>query len=288
MIRIGIVGAENSHSWHVARVCNVTKDVPARVTAIWGETRKFAEKAAAEGQIPLIVKDWRELLEQVDGVMIDHRHPAGHAEVATWFVERGIPCFVDKPFTWKLAEGKKLCALARKKKVPLVSFSLLMLQKSFADFRKAMSALGTIGEFVSIGPADIRSKYGGVYFYGIHQVVVMVDLFGTEIERVRLTRHGRDGIGVVEYKNGPLVTMQFVNSGNHTFHWTAIGEKQVLPWTYQTDPVPFVAGARTFVDMIRTRKEPYSHQQLLAPIAVLEAMQRSLKLGKAVRPSKVS
>jgi hypothetical protein len=48
MLNIGIVGAENSHTAAIAKVINVEKRVRGvRVTHVWGETKAFAEKAAA-------------------------------------------------------------------------------------------------------------------------------------------------------------------------------------------------------------------------------------------------
>ena len=50
MLNIGIVGAENSHTAAIAKVLNVEKRVRGvRVTHVWGETKAFAEKAAAAG-----------------------------------------------------------------------------------------------------------------------------------------------------------------------------------------------------------------------------------------------
>ena len=48
MLKIGIVGAENSHTAAIANLCNVEKRVDARVEMLWGETAEFAQKAADE------------------------------------------------------------------------------------------------------------------------------------------------------------------------------------------------------------------------------------------------
>ena len=71
MLKIGMVGAENSHAVQVARLCNVEKQVEARVEMVWGEKAEFAQKTATDARIPTIVKDWREMLGKVDGVMIE-------------------------------------------------------------------------------------------------------------------------------------------------------------------------------------------------------------------------
>ena len=57
-MRIGIIGAENSHTAAIGKTLNVDHEVPGfEVTHVWGETPEFAAKAAAEGAIPNIVAD---------------------------------------------------------------------------------------------------------------------------------------------------------------------------------------------------------------------------------------
>ena len=283
MLKIGIVGAENSHCASIAKLCNVLKKVNARVVMVWGEKPKFAKDAAAAGQIPAIVNDWRDMLGKVDGVMMDHRHPKCHAEVATFYVRHGVPCFVDKPFTFTLAEGKALCALARRRKVPITSFSTIPLQKNFDDFKKAAGKIGTVVSLTTIGPVDLKSKYGGVFFYGIHQVDAIVELLRLSPEWVNLQRHGKGGVATIAYRDGPLVTMNCINNRNWTFHWSAVGDKEVLDWKHTGDEQPYLAGARIFTEMFRTGREPFSHERILAPVAILEALAKSLKTGKRVK-----
>ena len=286
MLKIGIVGAENSHCAQIAKVCNVLKKVPARVVTVWGEKAKYAKESAAAGQVPNIVKDWRDMLGQVDGVMIDHRHARYHAEVAAFYVEHGVPCFVDKPFTFTLAEGKRLCALARRRGVPITSFSIIPMQKDFAAFKNAVGKqVGEVKTLNTSGPVDLKSKYGGVFFYGIHQVDAIIELLGTGVDFVDLRKVGQNGVAVMAYKNGTIVTMNCIK-GNSNFHWTAFGAKSYLDWLSGRDELPYLTGAKLFVKMFKTGKEPFSHKRMLAPVAVLEAMAKSLKLNKPVKVAK--
>jgi len=289
MLKIGIVGAENSHCIRIATICNVDKTIPCRVVSVWGEKPEYAEKAATQCQIPEIVKDWRKMLGKVDGVMIDHRHAKFHAPTATFFVENGVPCFVDKPFSFTLAEGKKLCALARKKGVPITSFSVKVFQKSFKDFAKAAGKLGKIAIVNSSGPCDIRSQYGGISFYGIHQVDPMIEMFGNQVETAHLRAVGDNGVATLTYKDGPIITINCVKSGSGCgdFFCTVVGEKQVMGWPFGYDANPYLAGAKIFTTMFRTGKEPIPHERMLAPVAALEALDKSLKLGKPVKVASV-
>jgi len=284
MLKFGIVGAENSHCAAIASLCNVQKKVAARAVAVWGEKPKFARAAAERAQIPAIVGDWREMLGMVDGIMIDHRHAKYHAEPAMFFVERGVPCFVDKPFTFTLVEGRRLCALARKKRVPITSFSILPMQRSFAGLKRAMRGIGDVISLTSSGPADLRSKYGGIFFYGIHQVDAIIELLGPDIDRVEVRRYGQNGIATMTTTGGAMVTMYCIKEGQRSFHCSAVGTKGIVDWTNEYDETIYLNGARTFLRMFRTGKAPFSHERMLAPVAVLEAMAKSLERG---RPMKV-
>ena len=125
-IRIGIIGAENSHTIEYGRIFNRDKSFPGcEVVAVWGETEAFAQKAARDGQIPKIVKDPAELVGGIDALIVDHRHPKYHLAAASPFVAAGIPTFIDKPFCYRVDEGRKFLELARSKRTPVSSFSTL-------------------------------------------------------------------------------------------------------------------------------------------------------------------
>ena len=283
MLQMGIIGAENSHCVEMAKLLNVQQAVACRVASVWGEKPRFAEAAATTGRIPKIVKDWREMLGAVDGVMITHRHPKPHYEVAKFFIENGVPCFVDKPFTFTLKEGRALCRLARKRAVPITSFSILVLQKTFRDFRKALKKVGRVDFLTSAGPAELKSRYGGIFFYGIHQVDPVIEMLGGQVDTAHLRAHGKGGVATLTYKHGPLVTIHCVNNGLWQFHTTATGDKGILDWTFEMDASPYIAGARVFTRMFQTGKEPFAHQRMLTPIAVLEALAKSLKSRRPVK-----
>ncbi|MCK5101614.1 MAG: twin-arginine translocation signal domain-containing protein, partial [Cyclobacteriaceae bacterium] len=61
-IRIGIIGAENSHTIGYGKMFNTDKKFPGvEVKYVWGETDEFAKNAAEKGNIPNIVKDPSEM-----------------------------------------------------------------------------------------------------------------------------------------------------------------------------------------------------------------------------------
>ena len=291
-MRIGIVGAENSHCAAVARTLNVDKACRGvRVVAVWGETRAFAEKAAEAAQIPQIVKRPEDMIGQIDGVMVDHRHARHHIPAATPLVEAGIPAFVDKPFSWTVAEGWKLLELARAKGVVVTSFSVIPEQAAFKGLLKQVAAAGRITSVATTGACDLKSKYGGVFFYGIHQVDAILKAFGPGIgtvEVVKASRGNPNAVAVMAYRDGgPIVSMACIAEGKAAFTFRAAGTEGTADYTSQYDANPYLAGVKRFVKMFRTGKEPFTAAEILEPIAVLAALAKSIQTGKRVRVAKL-
>ncbi len=279
MLRIGMIGSENSHSKAVSKLINVDKKVRgARVVAVWGETKAFAKETAEAGQIPTIVSKPEDMLGMVDGVMIDHRHGKYHLPAARPFVENGIPVFVDKPLCCSLKEGKEFLAFCKKRRVPVTSFSAVPTMKSFQDFRKEVEQMEGARVLVSSGPVDLKSKYGGIFFYGIHQVDAVIELFGMDVTHAEVKRHKDNAVAVLYFADGRLATLNLVKGGS-TFNFLVYGLKGVKFRLPERDPQPYLASTKRWIQMMKTGKEPIEHRRMLAPVAVLEAMDKSLKSG---------
>ncbi len=274
-IRIGIIGAENSHTAGFGKIFNINKKFPGvEVTHLWGETDEFARKAAEAGQIPNIVKNPGEMLGKIDALVVDHRHAKYHLEAATPFVKAGIPTFVDKPFCYRVEEGKKFLAMAREAGTPVTSFSSIGQSDGTYDIKQQLETMGPINHVVRYGPVDLDSEYGGVFFYGVHIIQPLMNMFGEDIQRVKITRDGKKGSAGVVFKSGLYATLIFknVSTGWETFVETKKGLVELKSRIPESDPGKMYDD---IVEMFKTRKEPRSHQSMLTEVAILEALEKS-------------
>ncbi len=281
-MKIGAIGAENSHTIAIAKLINVDEKIAGcSVDYVWGETDAFARKAARAGRIPNIVKTPRQMLGKVDAVFVDHRHPKYHLPAVWPFVEAGVPAFVDKPFCYRASEGKRFLQMARRRGTPVTSYSVLPFYDSFGRFTKKLAGLGTIVSASSFGPCDLRSKWGGVFFYGIHQVDAMLHAFGYDVKSVLVAKNGpNNATGQLFYRSGLVATMALIKEGCPGFGIGAVGTDGALHVPIQGGKSPYLNGTRTFTTMFKTGVEPMTHEQMLRPVQVLEAMQRSVTSGK--------
>ncbi len=276
-IRIGIIGAENSHTIDYGNLFNTDNKFPGvEVKYVWGETDEFARNAAKKGNIPKIVKDPKEMLGNIDALIVDHRHAKYHLKAATPFIKQGIPTFIDKPFCYRAVEGKEFLELAQKYNAPVTSYSSVAHSNSTFDKKKQAESIGKIAQVVQYGPVDINSKYGGIFFYGVHLVQPLMYIFGEDIERVKVTKDGRNGSANLVYKNGLFVTLIFKN---HSYSWetfveTEEGLVELKSRVEESDPA---INYTDMVEMFRTGNEPRSYQSILNCVSVLEALEKSVE-----------
>jgi len=278
---LGIIGAENSHSKAIATIINVEKKMKGfSVGYLWGETAAFANDTAEAGRIPNIVKKPNDMLGNVDAVLVDHRHPKYHLPAVRPFVERGIPVFVDKPFCFDPKEGAAFLKLVKKTGAPVTSFSVVPMQASFQKFKKDMEGIGKVVAGSTYGPCDLESPWGGVFFYGIHQVEMALMAFGYDVKSALITKNGNGATGQLLYRDGKIVTMNLVKEGAPRFGISAIGSDGAVHSGLPMDKSPYLKGVKTFCGMFRTGVAPIPHDLILRPVQVLDALARSKKSGR--------
>ena len=283
MPTIGIIGAENSHTVAIAKTINIDRLVSGfSVTHVWGETPDDAKDAQDRGLIPNIVQDPEDLIGQVDAAIVDHRHPKYHLPAVRPLLEAKIPLFVDKPFCYRLDEGKEFLARARELDVPVCSFSVLPKQASFAQLQEDVRELGRIISVVSTGPCDIDSEYGGVFFYGIHQVDMVVRLLDWDITHVQLNRGKQNHTATLYSASGAISTMNLIGEGRVGFHVSVIGEKGRADRVIGYDENTYLTGVLDFCRMFSTGETDETDGSMLTPVAVLEALEKSQESGEKV------
>jgi len=286
MLRIGMVGAENSHTAAIAKVLNVeTRIRGVRATHVWGETRAFARAAAEAGQIEQIVGQPEDMIGEVDGAVVDHRHAKLHLPAAKALLEAKIPLFIDKPFCYRVAAGRRFLNRASELGVPVCSYSTLPKQASFGRLKKQARRLGNLHAVVSSGSCDVKSKWGGVVFYGIHQFDMVLRMLGYDVTHAQVNRgSGQNHTATLSFRSGAIATLNLIGGAPAGFHLSVLGDKGRLDEAVVSDESPYLASTQGFVRMFRTGKTDETDETMLGPIGVLEAMEKSLsRRGSKVR-----
>lgn len=277
---IGIIGAENSHTSVFGNLFNVEKAFPGmEVKYVWGETEDFAKIAMEKGSIPEMVKKPNDMLGKIDGLIVDHRHGKLHLEPAIPFIKAGIPTFIDKPFCYRVDEGKAFLELARKHGTPVTSFSSIANSYETFDIKEQLKNIKGINQVVRYGPLDLKSKYGGIFFYGAHMIQPLLYLFGDNVQKVQVHPNEQNSSASLIFNDGMLVTLVFTTK---KYGWSTYIETEegIIPLESKLEEKKLEKSTVDMVEMFKTGKEPRNHESIIYGVSVLEALEKSVTSGQ--------
>jgi predicted dehydrogenase len=216
------------------------------------------------------------MLGKIDALIINHRDGKYHLKPAIPFLKAKIPTFIDKPFSNCFSEAKEFLSLARSVGTPVSSWSTIAQSDKILDLKKQVESMGQIKNLVCFGPVDIESPYGGVHFYGVHSVDPLLYIFGDNVIKVRVSRIQNTATASLLFNNGMLATIIFMTQarGWSIYAETKKGLVELKSNIKEKDPPKCYTD---MVDMFRTGREPRSHKSILHSVAVLEALEKSIR-----------
>jgi predicted dehydrogenase len=247
----------------------------ARITVVWDEDRAAAEKLATVFGIEHIADSLEDVLAHADGVIVTDDGTMQHYRHAPFFLERGIPTFIDKPFAPDVKTAESLVELAAKHNAPLMSSSALRYAIESEDIRSDPQMLGPIELAVATGPNEL-------YYYGIHPLELAHSILGTGVATVQNIGDENQDVVKVTYKDGRILMLLVSRSIGFSFEVSLYG-KQGTKHIPVTDATAFYANQlQKLVEMTRTKQAPESIEGALEVIRVLEAGKKSFAEGGTV------
>jgi predicted dehydrogenase len=240
---------------------------PERMKGFTDQMKKFG--------VPLVEKP-TDMIGKVDGMLIESVDGTVHYERAKPFLEAGIPCFIDKPFTCSVADAKKILELSEKKKAPVFSSSSLRYAPDVVEYAADPKPGRLVGCAVH-GPASlspIPERNAGLYHYGIHAVEILYTLMGPGCKRVTSTHE--KGVDVVtgHWKDGRVATLRGIREGASGYGFTAFAEKGIKTVTVGIGVI-YRELLKKVVEFFKTGKSPVEPSTMVEIMAFIEAANKS-------------
>ncbi|MBC7287325.1 MAG: Gfo/Idh/MocA family oxidoreductase [Armatimonadetes bacterium] len=295
MIRLGIVDCDTSHVVQFTRRLNHV-DIEeeqwvdgARIVAAYPGTSAIVEESRLNEYVEQlrqygveIVDRPEDLLGKVDGVLIESNEGGKHIRHAEIFLPRGIPCFIDKPFTCSVADAKKIAEMAEQAGVPVFSASSLRYALEVQDVKQREDELGKVIGADAYSPASLHARNPGLFHYGIHAVETLYALMGPGCEAVWCVFTAGAEVVVGRWKDERLGTVRGTRAGAHSYGFTAFCEKAVVPATVSTAYI-YRELLKRVVEMFQTGKAPLDIAETIEIMAFIEAAMESMQFdGKQV------
>jgi hypothetical protein len=203
----------------------------AAVTSVWDYDQDRARAFAKRYNIPGVAGDTRDMLGQVDAVLIagGRRPPTGdgiwgeepddHLLLSRPFLEAGMPVLIDKPFADQVEDAVEMVRLARRHGALLMSCSAMRYDSQVIALRDIVAdgGLGRIsGAVCMIGTGVATMKW-----YVIHIMEAVYVAFGPGIETAFALPSaapvvvGKEGVPgayglVFRWRDGRVVTVLMV------------------------------------------------------------------------------
>ncbi len=286
MIRLGIVDFDTSHAVEFTKRLNhvgigedqwvegarVVAGVPGRSAIAPEVIPKNLETLRGYGIT--ILDDPADLFGKVDAVLIEAVDGGVHLDRAMPFLEKGMPTYVDKPFTCSLADARALVKVAMERHVPLMSSSSLRYAPEVVAAAGGDGPVGTIVGVSTYGPAMLHPRNPGLFHYGIHPVEILYTLMGPGC--VRLTCLAEKGAEVVTgvWSDGRVATVRGLRDGKHDYGFTVFGSNGVKTEGVSSKFI-YRELLKKVVAMFETKQLPIDLRETLEIVAFIEAARRS-------------
>lgn len=291
MIRLGMLDFDTSHAVEFTKRLNRKGvkndqfvDGAEVVLACPGESKMSPERIPGYVEemkklgVPLVDKP-TDLIGKVDGMLIESLEGGVHLERARPFLEAGLPCFIDKPFTCSASDARKIAALSEKHKAPVFSSSSLRYAPelvAFNDDAKKGKVLGVVSHGTSPyfegKPGDV-ARNPGLFHYGIHAVEVLYAVMGPGCARVSCHHEKGADVVVGQWQDGRLATMRGIRAGAAGYGFLAFTEKGIRHVTLGTAYI-YRELCKQIVAFFQARKSPV---ELATTIEMMGFMEAALK-----------
>ena len=290
MFRFAILGCENSHANRFLKYV-VTEKLfdDMEVAGIWSDEPEAMSKLACEfGVYAMSSPD--ELVGKIDALIITARRGSDHYNLAKPYIASGIPMFIDKPITSSPKEAVKLMKELKAGGVKVAGGSSLIhstrVEELKAEIAKEENG-AVLGGFLR-APLQINSPYDGFYFYCMHLLQSMQEIFGYYPNSVRSFTSGKVITLVVRY-DGFDVACEFID-GSYVYRAFVSFNKSFPGGDIAVTDREFKMEFGCLHDLLLGGEMRQSYRDFIAPVFLAEAVKQAIESGEEVavaRPEEI-
>ena len=252
-MKIGLIGAENSHAEHFGQVINRDKKHPGfMITHVYGgDSPPICAKLCAEYALTECASE-EEVIASCDALVVTYRKGSLHYEPVMQALQAGKPVFNDKPFATDVSQAQKIVDCAQKNNVLLYGGSSVKDLSGLSAVSQKISPDSTVVISFSANP---ESEYDGFWFYGIHSVELCIKLLGLNFKSVSAFRTGNNVVSAINYGKRRAVIVNTPDASALDVSIQSGDESETInvPMNYQS------VCPDEFIKMLKTQKAPYDY-----------------------------
>ena len=228
--------------------------------------------------IPKVEKRMENLTNSVDGVIITDDITMTHQKKAPFFLNEGVPTFIDKPLSNNFEEAHSIIELAEKKGTLVMSTSALRYAKETEEAKDDIEGSGHIDCAITLCQGQYM-KEENIIHYGIHPLELAYSVLGGGVEYVQNVGEGDKSIVKVAYKDGKQLLLLVFPEIAQVFQLNLYGKNRAITIEVEDWDYFYWNMLKTFVNMIKENKLAVPLRETLEVIKVLTSGRESLLNG---------
>lgn len=190
----------------------------------WDRVEQYARDCEDAGLT--IYDSIEELVQNVDGILLESVDGRVHLEQCKPVVAAKKPLFIDKPLGGSLRDVLDIFALCEENDVPVFSASSLRYVKAYQEMRDA-SPIGEIYGADATSPAPLNPRHPSLYWYGIHGVESLFTVLGPDCVSVSRTGTTTTDVAVGVWDGKRMGTFRGIRKGAAPYSCRVFGEKEM-------------------------------------------------------------
>ena len=289
MFKFAILGCENSHAnKFLSFVIKEKLYEDMEAVGVWSDEPEAVQKLVDEFGV-YAMKTPDELVGKIDALVVTARRGSDHYKLAKPYIESGIPMFIDKPITSDPAEAVEFMKVLKAGGVKVTGGSSLVHTERIQELKAAVEKDPALvfGGFLR-APVQYDSPYDGFYFYSMHLIQSMQEIFGYYPNSVKAFTKGKVYTVVVRYDSFDVVC-EFVEGSYFYRAFASVGK------SFPGGDIPladsaFKAEFDCLHDLLVGGEMTQSYRDFIAPVFLCEAIKKSIDTGEEItveRPEEI-
>jgi hypothetical protein len=215
------------------------------VTHAWTQRKEDTERLAEACRIVNVCQDIKDMVGEVDAVIIGRDDWVTHFDLAMPFLRAGVSVFVDKPLTLDAGELREFLPFMEAGQ--LMSCSGLRFAQELSSFRESRMATGELRLIAG-------TVLNGLDRYGIHLIEAVASLGGDFAHLHSISRlHASHDSFLIKFRTGIPFRLDCLGNVQKTFHLSFFGDQGHVHFDLHDNFNAFRVTLQHFFTMVKSK-----------------------------------
>ena len=242
----------------------------AKVSHIWTQNKTLSKQIAKASNIKNIVNHYKDLIGQVDAILLARDDYQNHYKMSKPFIEAGLPIYIDKPLEINIKTAKKIFSLEQYKN-QIFTCSALSYAKELQLTETNKKKLGKIKYIDACISKDWEK-------YGIHIVEPVLNIIEknkiiskkTKIKQINSQSFGNKKLVNVNWNNDLTTSFLTLGTLKAPIKIRLFGTREHIELIFQDTFNAFKNALQTFINIINNKEKAPSKKFILKTIKIIE------------------